>query len=365
MAELLKKMLLSEIPVKVHGRTACDRLGNPEANPLALFWAGSGIEMNIAASELWINLEADYSLYEPWILVVINGAVISRQMVPLGLQRICIFRAFDADEVHNIRIIKETQAMSEDQEHSLLVHSVEVSDDCRFMPVPESKLKIEFVGDSITSGEGLAGAKEEMKWISAWMSMNGNYTFLVADKLNADIRLISQGGWGVYWSWCGNTDCAMPAYYEQVCGLAGGEKNVRLGAVQKNRFDLWQPDCVVVSLGTNDASGCVKAAEGGIFRAEDVQAVTDAVKEFLLIIRKNNPGAFILWVYGMIGDNLKPAIEDGIADYMMMSGDKLVALKMLPSMTSETSGSRGHPGLLVHQKVADIICGELKWILGL
>lgn len=368
MAESLKKLMLSQIPeLKINGRTAYDASGKPEVNPLALFWAGSGIEFNVAATEMWINLKSDCALFEPWILIVINGAVISRMMLPPGSHRVCVFRTFAPTEFHNVQIIKDTQAMSEDQSHSLVVESVEVSQDCRFAPVPGKKLKIEFVGDSITSGEGLAGAKDEMKWISAWMSMNGNYTFLVADKLKADIRLISQGGWGVYWSWCSNTDCAMPAYYEQVCGLAGGEKNVRLGAVQKNRFDLWQPDCIVVSLGTNDASGCLHASEdagaGHRFRKEDIEHIKNAVKEFLLILRKNNKNAFILWIYGIIGDDLKPAIEDGIADYMLMSGDKRVSLQMLPKMKIESCGSRNHPGLEVHKQVADIVADELKRIL--
>lgn len=365
MADSLKKLLLSEIPeLKVHGRTACDRSGKPEMNPLALFWAGSGIELNLAATEMWINLKSDYDFFEPWIIVLINGAIISRFMVPSGEHRICIFRNFDPKEIHNIRIIKDTQAMSEDQSHSLVIQSLEVSEDCQFSPIPEKKLKIEFIGDSVTSGEGLSGAKNEMKWISPWMSMNGNYTFLIAEKLDADIRIFSQGGWGVYWSWCGNTDCALPGYYEQVCGLAGGEKNVRLGAIQKNRFDLWQPDCIVVSLGTNDASGCLKASgERGKYRQEDLQAIEDCVKEFLLIIRKNNKNAFILWVYGIIGNEIQPAIENGIADYMMMSGDKRVAFKRLPSMTMDETGSRNHPGLSVHKKIADVICEELKWAL--
>ncbi|MCR4938653.1 MAG: hypothetical protein K5930_00930 [Treponemataceae bacterium] len=370
MAGTLKKLLLSDIPeMKIHGRTACDKEGNPELNPLALFWAGSGVELNVAASELWMSLESDCSLFEPWILILINNSVISRMMLPPGEHRICVFRNFDPAEVHNVRIIKDTQAMSEDQAHSLVVKGIEVSEDCRFLPLPEKKLRIEFIGDSITSGEGLAGAKKEMKWISPWMSMQGNYAFLIADKLKADIRILSQGGWGVHWSWLGNTDCAMPGYYEQVCGLAGGEKNVRLGAIQKNRFDLWPPDCVVVSLGTNDASGCLKLAEDagmrGTYREEDLRAISDSVKEFLLIIRKNNKNAFILWVYGMIGKEIQPAIEDGIADYMMMSGDKRVALKILPAMSANEAGSRNHPGPLVHKKAADIIADELKYLLRL
>lgn len=358
---------MGKVPAyKIHGRTACDASGKPEVSPLALFWAGSGIEFNVAVSEMYLNLEADFSYFEPWILVLVNDAVISRQMVPAGKQRICLFRNLEENQVHNIKIIKDTQAMSEDQAHCLLFHSIEVPESCVFHAVPEKALKLEFIGDSITSGEGLAGAKSEMKWISAWMTMHGNYAALTGRKLDADVRLLSQGGWGVYWSWCCNTACAMPDFYEQVCGLASGERNVRLGAARKHRFDLWQPDCVIVSLGTNDASGCMKNADGKAdYNESDCFAVKESVKEFLLIIRKNNPGAYILWIYGIIGRDLQPVLEEGISEYMMMTGDKRVGLKIMPSMTMETAGSRNHPGPEVHRQCAELLASELKFLLHL
>ena len=50
----LKEYKLSELGnLKVHGRTTGD------LSPLSLFWTGSGIELNVKASELWIGLEAD------------------------------------------------------------------------------------------------------------------------------------------------------------------------------------------------------------------------------------------------------------------------------------------------------------------
>ena len=62
-------------------------------------------------------------------------------------------------------------------------------------------------------------------------------------------------------------------------------------------------------------------------------------------------------------NDIQPAIENGIADYIMMSGDKHVAFKLLPSMKMDEAGSRNHPGLSVHKQVADIVAGELKRIL--
>ncbi|NMA32961.1 MAG: GDSL family lipase, partial [Clostridiaceae bacterium] len=52
--------------MKVHGRTTgC-------LSPLTLFWTGSGVEFNARGSELWVEVETDYDVYEPWITILIN-----------------------------------------------------------------------------------------------------------------------------------------------------------------------------------------------------------------------------------------------------------------------------------------------------
>ena len=62
--------------------------------------------------------------------------------------------------------------------------------------MPEPKYRLEFVGDSITSGEGTVGAIYEEDWISAFFSAENTYPRMVADALSAEYRVISQSGWG-------------------------------------------------------------------------------------------------------------------------------------------------------------------------
>ena len=101
--------------------------------PLTLFWTASGIELNATGSELWMDVEADYRTYEPWISVLINGAPVARQMVTAGRRRICVFRGMNPDAVKNVRIVKDTQAMSADPGCVLHIHGVESDGD--FLPV--------------------------------------------------------------------------------------------------------------------------------------------------------------------------------------------------------------------------------------
>lgn len=368
--ELKRYSLLDIDNLKLHGRNA----GSLE--PLTLFWTGSGIELNAKGSELWIELESGYEAYEPWISIVINGALVSRQMVTSGKHWICVFRGMDKNAVKNVLIVKDVQAMSGDPSCYLQVHAVKF--DGQFLPVEEKPYKIEFIGDSITSGEGAIGAKPEMDWISMWFSALNNYTKFTADALNADYRVLSQSGWGTLTSWDNNPHANLPDYYEKVCGLLTGKNNEALGAFKDNDFASWQPDVVVVNLGTNDGGAFnspewkdsvtgetheQRLNEDGSFNDEDLNAFKEAVINFLFKLRKYNKNSNIVWVYGMLGLPMMPAIYSAVDTYIRKTGDKKVSVFQLPNTTDETVGSRSHPGALAHEKAAKELSAYLKEIL--
>lgn len=369
--EKLQVQPLSDLKhLKVHGRTT-DCL-----SPLTLFWTGSGIEFNVKGSELWIEVEADYDVYEPWISMVINDVPVSRQMVAAGRSWICVFRGMNEEVVKNVQIVKELQAMSDDPDSILQIHAVKV--DGTFLPVEDKPLKIEFIGDSITSGEGTIGAKTEEDWIPMWFSAINNYTRMTAKALDAEYRVLSQSGWGVLTSWDNNPHHNLPEYYEQVCGLLTGSKNEALGAFKPHSFDSWQPDVVVVNLGTNDGSAFQSPmwedeATGetykqrlnadGTYHEADLHVFEKAAESFLKKIRENNKNAHIVWVYGMLGIPMMPAIYRAVDAYIKNTGDQKVTVLQLPNMTDETAGARAHPGLLAHEEAAKALAGYLKGIL--
>ena len=369
--KMLTTLSLNEIEsYKIHGRTGSGR------NPLALFWTGSGIELNCMSSELWIEVEADYDLHEPWISILINDAWVSHQMITKGRHWICVYRNMDAQKSKNVKIIKDVQAMSADNSHCLLFHSVRT--DGSFLPVEDKKLKLEFIGDSITSGEGTIGAKSEEEWISMWFSSQNNYTAMTARELQAEYRVISQSGFGVYSSWDNNPAGALPLYYTQVCGLAAGEKNALLGADLPNDFQAWSPDIVIINLGTNDSgafdspewkdekTGKVyeqRRNEDGTYVQEDTDHFIESAVDFLKLVRGCNPKAYILWAYGMIGTAMLPYIQEGIRIYQQDAQDTKISALVLPEMTLEGTGARNHPGTGAHKAAADTLVQEIKKIM--
>lgn len=363
---------LSEIEnLKVHGRTTeC-------LSPLTLFWTGSGIELNAKGGELWIELESDYNMYEPWMSILVNSVPVSRLMLTGGRQWVCVFRGMSENVAKNVRIVRDVQAMSDDSDTSMKIHSVKF--DGEFLPVEEKPYKIEFIGDSITSGEGAIGAKVEEDWISMWFSGVTNYTAMTAEAINAEHRVLSQSGWGVLTSWDNNPNCNIPKYYEKVCGLLTGEKNEALGAFKENDFKSWQPDVVVVNLGTNDCGAFnspewkdevtgksykQRLNEDGTFNEEDLNSFEEAVVNFLVKLRKYNKKANIVWVYGMLGIPMMPAIYRAVDKYIKKTGDIKVSVFQLPNTTEETVGARSHPGRLSHERAAKALAEYLKEIVG-
>lgn len=159
-------------------------------------------------------------------------------------------RGLNPDTVKNVRVVKDVQPMSSDPHCLLQIHALKV--DGELLPVTDKPLKVEFIGDSITSGEGTIGAKDETDWVPMLFTALRNYTAITAEALNADYRVFSQSGWGVLTGWDNNPDTNIPAYYEQICGVLTGERNEALGAFSDHDFTSWQPDVVVVNLGTND-----------------------------------------------------------------------------------------------------------------
>lgn len=362
MEQQKKTVSIAALPqVRILGRTTGKDIVN-------LFWTGSGIEMIYTGSELWVEVNADYDAMEPWLAVELNGALISRFPLNKGKNEVCLFRGMTVGKAKHVRILKEVQAMNEDPAHMVQILGLQYGDG-EFLPLPEPKYRLEFVGDSITSGEGTVGAVGDEDWISAFFSAVNTYPRMLADALSAEYRVVSQSGWGIVTSWDGIVQNKISPFYKQVCGLLTGERNASLGALEDYDFKAWQPDAVIINLGTNDATAIQSAAELGQEWAgtRDIKEVeemlTTAIRDFLKVVRDCNPKAQIIWGYGMLGDSFLPTIRDAVENYAKETADARIRFLQLPDTTPDTVGSRLHPGVKAHRKVAQILEEYLKKIL--
>lgn len=366
--KMISESAVGEInEIKIHGRTTDRR------DPLTLFWTASGFEVNVTGSELWVEVESTYEIFEPWFSYTVNGDWIGRQMLPKGRYWVPLFRGMSPEPVKNVRFYKDLQAMSDDGESFIHIHALRY--DGEFLPVNEKERKVEFIGDSITSGEGTFGAKEETDWIPMFFSVQRGYAHLTAKALDAEYRIFSQSGFGIHHGWDNNLHSALPRFYREVCSIMPGETCRKLGGGEKWNFESWQPDVVVINLGTNDVSGFKqpmwtdeKTGESykahceadGSMSGEDLALIREGVKNFLTVVRECNPEALIIWCYGMLGYELQETLLDAIAAYRRESGDKRVCYLSLPEAKGETLGSREHPGYPNHQQAAGLLANFIQ-----
>ena len=330
-----------------------------------LFWAGAALELCVKACEVWAEIESDYDFHEIWLAVEVNGYQISRFSAPKKPTMICLAHNLNPEKENRITILKDTQPMAGDNKHTLKINSISLDDKGEFCEPAPKQCKIEFIGDSITSGEGLAGMPDEMDWISQWFCGSKTYAVQTAKLMNADWTSISQSGWGLCWGWDGNVNSRIPLYYSQVCGVLSGDEQKNAGTCEALDFQ-GGADYVVLNLGTNDDCGFKLHDDGKGTEGVAGQTIIAEVKRFLGEIRSHNPRAKILWTWGMLALDIVPVlIEKGINEYKRETGDNAVYALELESLDAlekcdEDRGSRGHPGPLTHKRAAQKITGFLK-----
>lgn len=363
----LKRHICTEIKeLRVHGRNS--------RRPLPcvpLFWTGAAVEINVTGRELWFEYTCVYNGHEGYLRIEIDGFDMFRFMLEEGTHKVCIYNEFEPEKVKNVRIYRENQA----SDTSITINSFYT--DGEFIPLPERKHKIEFYGDSVTSGEGLAGSRNINIWIPAVFSSRGNYALRVAEELDADWSVISQSGWGYFCDWTGKTVNAIPRVYDKVCGPAKSDSQIALGANDPYDFENDKTDICIINLGANDASGFCKLKltheDGsetkirklfdGSIDPEDVKLLHNAVYGFCKKIREHKKDAHIIWCLGMLTDTFMGVIKAAAEQFVSENNDNKIHTIIVPKAPPELVGSRNHPGAMAHKMYADAITEQIKKFL--
>ena len=157
--------MLRTIPIEEAANVAVRGRVSEQRQPLPLFWSASGLEMNFRGTELALDVETDFSMYEQWISVVLNGAHVARFPLAKGRSLVPILRGLNPERVHHIAILRDVQAMPTDEACCLLVHGLRA--DGEFLPLAQKQLRLEVIGDSITSAEAQSRRRTGLRHCSA------------------------------------------------------------------------------------------------------------------------------------------------------------------------------------------------------
>jgi len=332
-------------------------LGRTGSDAINLYWTGSGVEMDLYGSELWIEVDVDWSYYEPWISALEKEQLLVRMPLQRGRQWILLFRGFDASKSHHITILRETQAMS-DTATSIKLTGLRF--DGELKPLPTPKIRIEYIGDSHTSAEGALGVPEDTEWIPLWFTAARGYPTVSARELGAEPRIISQSGWGCLSSYDNNPNHALPKVYEYICSV---NKEGKGSNMNPNDFKAWQPDLVLVALGANDRSSWSASewtGNGETFK-NSPELFEEAAYKFLERLRELNAGAYLAWMFPQ--EDPMSAILDRVTEKFRKEHDQKCQYFVIPAW--EKTGVRGHSNWEFQAEQAKVVATHIAEMLGL
>ena len=231
----------------------------------------------------------------------------------------------------------------------------EIRTDGKIVPLEEHGPRIEFIGDSITCGYGVEGKNELEDFTTATENAGKSYAGLVTDWMGLQPMLTCFSGHGIVSGYTDdpekrNTDELVPPYYERA-----GRNEYVLPSGRKPEdipwdFSAWQPEKILVNLGTNDLSWCAdREARKDLFRRQ--------YKEFLAMVRRNNPGAMILCVLGIMGTGLNETMVQAVNEYRAESGDPRIHSMTLQDQDAARygCGANYHPNEKSQQRLAEKI----------
>ena len=326
---------------------------DPEQRPTALDWTGSGMEFRFRGTAAWAKLEAPAASSIMWMIVLADGAPVTRFPVEPGIRMYPLLLGLEAEQERTVTLMKETQCMPGNPEATVLLHSLRIEGE--LLELPERDCRIEFIGDSLTSGEGALAARDNMEWVTPWFTARGNYSWYACEALNAERSILSQSGWGVNWDYQHTEANNMSDAYEYTAGVLQGPEAEARGCRKPWDFNRWQPDIVCIRLMTNDNNGMI---ERNSFEADKETAVQGALN-LIRKVREHNPRAKIVWI--LPATDCRPELA---AEAVRRAREEMqdVYAFSVPDYGPEDMGARWHPNAEYNKRIGLMLAEYLKSI---
>ena len=215
--------------------------------------------------------------------------------------------------------------------------------------MPSRSRQIEFIGDSHTVGYGNTSTTRDCTTDDVWKTTDNSQAFgpEMARRYHADYQINAISGHGIVRNYNGSAGDPVPVAYPFVL--------LDHNTVYKD--DTWQPQVIVIALGTNDFSTALNPGEKWTTRDQlhaDYEATYGA---FLKDLRARNPKAyFVLWATDMAGGEIA-AEERKVVDQAHASGDSRIAF--IPMSGLAMTGCHFHPSAGDDKTIAGLLEGVI------
>lgn len=313
-----------------------------------IFWSGTSMEINFRGTEVKALMQDERG--DNYFNIIIDGKIVV--LHPDGEKRLYTLASGLSNNVHSLQIFKRTEW----GDGSTMFYNFQFKDKTEILtPPPAKRRKIEFYGNSITSGYGIEDFEGgNNSYLSNFKNNYIAYGALTARHFNAQYWCISKSGIGIT---VGYTPVTMPELYNR---LDPNDPNSLWD------FTKYTPDVVVVNLFQNDAS-LMRQPERPEFKARfgdtmpTSEFIIEAYRKFIANIRSKYPNAQIICVLGNMD-----AVKDGLPwkGYIEKAVSRLND-KNINTHFFAYKNTPGHPSVEEHQVMANdlikYIEEHVKW----
>ncbi len=301
----------------------------------AFCWPNSGFSFTFRGSSVSLSFLPFETPYTHYLLVKLDRMA-QRFPISTGNEKIIIEGL--ENKRHNIEVIKITEGEGIDERIVFAGAEVQgVTPELFPVAAKNDRLKIEFIGDSLTAGYGNLGPAEEKKFHTYQQDSTKAYAAVCAELLNAEAHYVCYSGKGVYSNCNGVKNYEIPIFFNHASRVTQEPWD----------FSKWTPDVVVVNAGTNDFAGGV---DGNNF--------VGAVVDFLNQIRATYPNAYIFWVFGMMTETAFPYLQKAFEQFPDPKA-KLLKLRCMTEFKDE-QGANGHPNVKSARRQAKVVAKFIK-----
>jgi lysophospholipase L1-like esterase len=216
--------------------------------------------------------------------------------------------------------------------------------------LPKRKRQIEFIGDSFTVGYGNTSSSRDCNNEQVFNTTNSQLAFgpLTAKYFNADYQVNASSGFGVVRNYSGGSPD------KNLIGLYPFTLHTNQFIYASN----WQPQVIVIGLGTNDFSTKLKADERWKTRAE---LQTDYVNKYVHFVkylhRKNPKTQFVLMASDQTEGEIAAQVGKVIAT---LKADGLKKVDSIIFTGLDYKGCHWHPSAKDDKLLADQLIDHLN-----
>ena len=328
-----------------------------------LIQSASAVEFSFVGTKGSVVVHGDQNCFESWaenslarIGIFVNGEMVVDELVD-NYEKEYTFLDTDAETKAEVKIVK----LSDPAQSVVGINKINVTSKGNITPLEEKSLKIEFIGDSITCGIGVDDPHVDGVYCTASCNASKTFAYKVASMFDADYSFFAYSGFGCLSGYRGtdtidSKNTIPPIYptYGMSSGKIAGE--LKPSDIEYD-FSSWQPDLVVINLGTND-NNYTKSNQDR--KAEFSQAYY----EFIKTVKSKYPNAKVLCVLGLGGANLYTPIKNAAEKYNAETGTEDVNyLKLSPIQEGDGVGVQNHPLEVSHARAAGEIRDKLvSWL---